>query len=125
MDKARFFKLAHKLTKKVIQKGDNYRVTFGAALKIVKTAYFGKITARVKGWNKNGESRFYVNFQAVGSYGMMGDEDAGYMLVSADSVSFDFIKPEFRSRIIAALEAKAAMKDLPVVEVATLNVLNF
>ena len=125
MDKARLFKLAHKLTKSVVKAGDSYRVTFGAALKIVKTAYFGKITAQVKSWNKNGQNRFYVNFQAVGSYGLMDNQDAGYILVDGDKVSFDAVKEEFRSRIVAALEAKAFMKNLPMVEVATLSVLNF
>lgn len=33
MTKSELFRKAHALTKKVIQKGDDYRVTFGAALK--------------------------------------------------------------------------------------------
>lgn len=36
MTNSDLFKAAHKLTKKVIQAGDCYRTTFGAALKIIK-----------------------------------------------------------------------------------------
>ena len=35
MNKSKLFKKAHNLTKKVIQTGDNYRVTFGACLKMI------------------------------------------------------------------------------------------
>lgn len=35
MNKSNIFKLAHKVTKNAIKAGDNYQVTFGAALKII------------------------------------------------------------------------------------------
>ncbi|MDZ5288584.1 hypothetical protein [Helicobacter pylori] len=35
MNKSKLFKQAHKLAKKVIQAGDNYRATFGACLKML------------------------------------------------------------------------------------------
>ena len=36
MNKSELFKASHKLAKSVIKSGDNYRVTFGAAIKVVK-----------------------------------------------------------------------------------------
>ena len=36
MTNSQLFKLAHAMTKQVIQKGDNYKVTFGLCLKVVK-----------------------------------------------------------------------------------------
>ena len=44
MNKSELFKAAHKLAKSVIKTGDNYRVTFGAAIKAV----LGGFTATVK-----------------------------------------------------------------------------
>ena len=35
MNKSQLFKTAHKLAKSVIKSGDNYRVTFGAAIKAI------------------------------------------------------------------------------------------
>lgn len=35
MNKSELFKTAHKLAKSVIKAGDNYRVTFGAAIKAI------------------------------------------------------------------------------------------
>lgn len=36
MNNSNIFKLAHKMTKAAIKDGENYQVTFGAALKIIK-----------------------------------------------------------------------------------------
>lgn len=36
MNNSTMFKLAHKMTKQVIKSGDNYQVTFGACLKLIK-----------------------------------------------------------------------------------------
>ena len=36
MNNSQAFKLAHKMTKQVIQTGDNYQVTFGSCLKLIK-----------------------------------------------------------------------------------------
>ena len=39
MNKSQLFKQAHKLAKKIIQAGDNYRVTFGACLKMIASMF--------------------------------------------------------------------------------------
>lgn len=39
MNKSNLFKAAHKLAKSVIKSGDNYRVTFGAAIKAVLSGF--------------------------------------------------------------------------------------
>ena len=39
MTKSELFKAAHKLAKKVIKAGDNYRVTFGACLKMIASMF--------------------------------------------------------------------------------------
>ena len=39
MSKSQLFKQAHKLAKKVIKAGDNYRVTFGACLKMIASMF--------------------------------------------------------------------------------------
>ena len=39
MNKSTLFKTAHKLAKKIIQAGDNYRVTFGACLKMIASMF--------------------------------------------------------------------------------------
>ena len=39
MNKSQLFKQAHKLAKKVIKAGDNYRVTFGACLKMIASMF--------------------------------------------------------------------------------------
>lgn len=36
MNNSTMFKLAHKMTKQVIKSGDNYQVTFGSCLKLIK-----------------------------------------------------------------------------------------
>ena len=38
---SQLFKLAHKMTKQIIQKGDSYQATFGLCLKLIK-AHFNK-----------------------------------------------------------------------------------
>ena len=49
MTNSQLFKQAHKLAKQVIQKGDDYRVTFGACLKLLKekAAVIIKVAAKV------------------------------------------------------------------------------
>lgn len=39
------FKLAHVMTKQVIQAGDNYQTTFGACLKLIKADYAKNVTS--------------------------------------------------------------------------------
>ena len=107
MNKSKLFKLAHKLTKKVIKGGDNYRVTFGAALKIVKAAYFGKQEATLKEWSKNGQRRIYINYQAkCQRFGDMTEFSAGFLLINKDgSADYSNVKEEFAIRIQTAVEA--------------------
>lgn len=105
MNKSKLFKLAHKLTKKVIKAGDNYQVTFGAAIKIVKAAYFGKTNAALKTW----KNRVYINFEVPCTrFGGMTDAKAGFIEVMKDrTLSFSNVAEEYRSRIESAIEAKA------------------
>ena len=109
MNKSELFKLAHKLTKKVIKAGDNYRVTFGACIKVVKAAYFGSIEANLKAWNKNGENRVYINFEiATNDWRETVDAKAGYVIINKDySVNYENIAEAYRQRIINATQAFA------------------
>ena len=109
MNKSKLFKLAHKLTKKVIKAGDNYRVTFGACIKVVKAAYFGSIEANLKAWNKNGENRVYINFEiTTNDWRETVDAKAGYVIINKDySVNYENVAEAYRQRIINATQAFA------------------
>lgn len=109
MNTSKLFKLAHKLTKKVIKSGDNYRVTFGACIKVVKAAYFGSIEANLKAWNKNGENRVYINFEiATNDWRETVDAKAGYVIINKDySVNYENVAEAYRQRIISATQAFA------------------
>ena len=109
MNKSKLFKLAHKLTKKVIKAGDNYRVTFGACIKVVKAAYFGSIEANLKAWNKNGENRVYINFEiATNDWRETVDAKAGYVIINKDySVNYENVAEAYRQRIINSTQAFA------------------
>ena len=68
MNKSQIFKAAHKLAKSVHVAGDCYRVTFGAALKIViaeskapKSAKQFFLDLGGKEWVKEGFDRVYIN----------------------------------------------------------------
>lgn len=69
MNKSVLFKSAHKLVKSVIQTGDNYRVTFGAAIKQIlkgltmttKTIADLLIESGAKVWEKGNMKRIYIN----------------------------------------------------------------
>lgn len=69
MNNSKLFKLAHNLTKKVIKAGDNYRVTFGAAIKAIKEGFVMTtksiedrlIEAGAKLWEKGDMKRIYIN----------------------------------------------------------------
>jgi hypothetical protein len=72
MNKSQIFKAAHKLAKSVHVVGECYRVTFGAALKIViaeskapKTIEQLAIEAGAKTWEKGTISRIYFNDRSV------------------------------------------------------------
>lgn len=67
MNKSELFKSAHKLTKEVIQSGDNYRVTFGACLKVViadakapKSISEQILEVGGKLWESHGFKRIYM-----------------------------------------------------------------
>ena len=109
MNNSKLFTLAHKLTKKVIKAGDNYRVTFGACIKVVKAAYFGSIEANLKAWNKNGENRVYINFEiATNDWRETVDAKAGYVIINKDySVNYENVAEAYRQRIINATQAFA------------------
>ena len=69
MNKSELFKAAHKLVKSVIKSGDNYRVTFGAAIKAIleglvmttKSIADQLIEAGAKIWEKGDIKRIYIN----------------------------------------------------------------
>ena len=68
MNKSELFKAAHKLAKSVIKSGDNYRVTFGAAIKAIlgglvmttKSIADQLIEAGAKVWEKGNMKRIYM-----------------------------------------------------------------
>lgn len=69
MNKSNLFKAAHKLAKSVIKAGDNYRVTFGAAIKAILGGFVMAtnsmadrlIAAGAKVWEKNEMKRIYLS----------------------------------------------------------------
>ena len=73
MNKSQLFKAAHKLAKSVIKPGDNYRVTFGAAIKAIleglvmttKSIADQLIEAGAKVWEKGNMKRIYINTSDV------------------------------------------------------------
>ena len=73
MNKSELFKAAHKLAKSVIKSGDNYRVTFGAAIKVIleglvmttKSIADQLIEAGAKVWEKGNMKRIYINTSDV------------------------------------------------------------
>ena len=73
MNKSELFKAAHKLAKSVIKSGDNYRVTFGAAIKAIleglvmttKSIADQLIEAGAKVWEKGAMKRIYINTSDV------------------------------------------------------------
>lgn len=66
MNKSELFKAAHKLVKSVIKTGDNYRVTFGAAIKAILLGFVSKVE------NKTGVSisAFNGNFLVKVPFGL-------------------------------------------------------
>lgn len=97
MNKSELFKAAHKLAKSVIKSGDNYRVTFGAAIKAVKERIANTVKsveyAIKKGvlnsWAKTDMNRAYVaNFNKL----VAELQKAG---ISAEAAYFDFNTNKF------------------------------
>lgn len=65
MNKSELFKAAHKIAKSTLRKGDNYRVTFGAAIKMIKTLANKSLAEKLlalgcKVWEKGNMKRIYV-----------------------------------------------------------------
>ena len=97
MNKSELFKAAHKLAKSVIKSGDNYRVTFGAAIKVVKEKIANTVKsveyAIKKGvlnsWAKTDMNRAYVaNFNKL----VAELQKAG---ISAEAAYFDLNASKF------------------------------
>lgn len=65
MNKSELFKQAHALTKATIKSGDNYRVTFGLAIKAIlskPTSIVDTLLAMgLKAWEKAGLKRIYMD----------------------------------------------------------------
>lgn len=97
MNKSQLFKAAHKLAKSVIKSGDNYRVTFGAAIKVVlakvatmlKTVEFAIKKGALNRWTHGDMNRAYVaNFDYNGGFGLVAElQNNG---ISAEAAYFDF-----------------------------------
>ena len=77
MTKSELFKAAHKLAKSVMQAGDNYRVTFGLAIKAILSQTTNSIVDTLlamglKVWENYGKKRIYMNAEqfkkAMGMY---------------------------------------------------------
>ena len=62
MNNSTAFKLAHKMTKQVIQTGDNYQATFGQCLKVVKAQKVAAIQATTNYFEKNDDNILTVYF---------------------------------------------------------------
>ena len=103
MNKSELFKAAHKLAKSVIKAGDNYRVTFGAAIKAIKGGFMAqveKITVTLKKWSKKaGEVRVYLNYY---------NDDYGYLLVNGETLDYSKVEAKYTNRVKAAVAAKLA-----------------
>jgi len=95
MNKSQIFTQAHKLAKSVHVAGDCYRVTFGAALKIViaesKTT---KTSVQVvfNAWKKGSNHRLYAKVLNVADprFNTTFDDEIGYIDVKTGEVKFNF-----------------------------------
>ena len=106
MNKSELFKAAHKLTKSVIKSGDNYRVTFGAAIKAIleglvmttKSIEEQLIEAGAKIWEKGNMKRIYINdavAQTVFNEGLLKDFPQLQIKVGKTKFYFDFVHNVF------------------------------
>lgn len=76
MTKSELFKKAHQLTKSVIKAGDDYRITFGLAIKAILSETTKSIPEQLIEmgctiWEKHGKKRIYMSvaqFNAVTGY---------------------------------------------------------
>ncbi len=115
MNKSTTFKKAHELAKSVHVAGDCYRVTFGAALKIViaeskvpKTV----VNVSVNAWKKGGNHRLYFKVLNVADtrFGTTFDDEIGYIDVKNGEVKFSFhpFTTVNQEMVVNALNAKIA-----------------
>ncbi len=95
MTKSQIFKKAHELAKSVHVAGDCYRVTFGAALKIViaeSKAPKTVVKVSMNAWKKGGNHRLYAKVLNVvdARFGTTFDDECGYIDVKTGEVKFSF-----------------------------------
>lgn len=95
MNKSQIFTQAHKLAKSVHVAGDCYRVTFGAALKIViaeSKAPKASVQVVFNAWKKGGNHRLYVKVLNVADprFNTTFDDEIGYIDVKTGDVKFNF-----------------------------------
>lgn len=95
MNKSQIFKTAHKLAKSVHVVGDCYRVTFGAALKIViseSKAPKNFVQVVFNAWKKGGNHRLYAKVLNVADprFNTTFDDEIGYIDVKTGEVKFNF-----------------------------------
>ena len=115
MNKSQIFKTAHKLAKSVHVAGDCYRVTFGAALKIViaeSKAPKTIVNVSVSAWKKGTNHRLYFKVLNVADarFGTTSDDEIGYIDVKTGEVKFSFhpFTTVNQAMVINALNAKIA-----------------
>jgi len=101
MNKSAMFKKAHKIAKRVHVAGECYRVTFGAALKIVCAQAKAATLVNVNVWNKKG-TRFYFSVEADARFKMMSD--VGYAEMINGKLSVKNVEAQYRDAIVNALE---------------------
>lgn len=113
MNKSQIFKQAHKLAKSVHVAGDCYRVTFGAALKIViaeSKAPKAIVNVSVNVWKKSGNHRLYFKVLNVADarFGTTFDDEIGYIDVKTGEVKFNFhaFTTVNQEMVVDALNAK-------------------
>ena len=106
MNKSELFKAAHNLVKQVIKAGDDYRATFGAAIKAIlggfmnttKTIADQLIEAGAKVWEKGNMKRIYINdavAQTVFNEGLLKDFTQVKINVGKAKFYFDLVHNVF------------------------------
>ncbi len=113
MNKSQIFKAAHKLAKSVHVAGESYRVTFGAALKIViaeSKAPKAIVNVSVNVWKKSGNHRLYFKVLNVADprFNTTFDDEIGYIDVKTGEVKFNFhaFTTVNQEMVVDALNAK-------------------
>jgi len=109
MNKSAMFKKAHKIAKRVHVAGECYRITFGAALKLVAAQAKAKTPVDVKVWNKKG-TRFYFSVEVNARFKMMSD--VGYAEMVDGKLSVKNIEAQYRDAIVSALENICAIEGI-------------